>query len=364
VSTKRTNFKSNLRIIGAIASKDILDGLKNKTLLTTLVSTILIFALYMLGPKLWYGSRPPRLVVFDAGVSSMVEKMGDAAAFDLRLVSSQQDMEQYLGYEDTEVLGLVLPADIEQDITNGEQITLEGYVDHWVSDNALTEKTAFFEAQLSDLSGVPVTINSHNETVFTQPGGGFPFRLSILTVIALIFLGMNLTAQLTIEEKESKTIDTLLVSPAGASQIVIGKALAGLFYCFIVAAVMLSFNVPLITHWEVLIPAIILGALFSVALGLLLGNILNLKQQLNLWFIILLQPLVIPVFLSMLTDVLPETFFKVIQWIPTVALAKALQRGFSAEAPLETYGPALAYVAIFTLLVFGLAAWVLRRSDR
>jgi ABC-type transport system involved in multi-copper enzyme maturation permease subunit len=364
VNTKRTNFKINLRVISAIASKDILDGLKNKTLLTTLVSAFLIFALYMVGPKLWYGSRPPRLVVFDAGVSNIVEKMGGSAAFDLRLVSSQQELEEYLGYEDTEVLGLVLPADIEQVITNGEQLTLEGYVDHWVSDTVLTEKTAFFEAQLSDLSGVPVTINSHNETVFTQPGGGFPFRLSILTIIALIFLGMNLTAQLTIEEKESKTIDTLLVSPAGASEIVIGKALAGLFYCLVVVIVMLSFNIPLITHWEVLIPAIILGALFSVALGLLLGNILNIKQQLNLWFIILLQPLVIPVFLSMLTDILPEPFFKVIQWIPTVVLAKALQRGFSAQAPLEIYGPALIYVAFFTLMVFGLVAWVLRRSDR
>lgn len=175
---------------------------------------------------------------------------------------------------------------------------------------------------------------------------------------------MNLTAQLTIEEKESKTIDALLVSPAGASQIVIGKALAGLFYCFVVVIVMLAFNIPLVTHWEILIPAIILGALFSVALGLLLGSILNIKQQVSLWFIILIQPLVIPIFLSMMTDLLPENLFKVIQWIPTVALAKALQRGFSGEAPAETYGPALAYVAFSTLVLFGLVAWVLRRSDR
>lgn len=364
METIRTNSKDKLRVIWAIAYKDILDGLKNKTLLSTLVSVFLIFTLYMVGPPLWYGNRPPRLVVYDAGVSNVVEKMGDSTAFDLRLVSSQQELEEHLGYEDTEVLGLVLPADFEQDITNGKQITLEGYVDHWVSDTVLSEKTAFFEAQLSDLSGVPVTINSHSETVFTQPDGGFPFRLSIITIIALIFVGMNLTAQLTIEEKESKTIDALLVSPAGASQIVIGKALAGLFYCFVVVIVMLAFNIPLVTHWEILIPAIILGALFSVALGLLLGSILNIKQQVSLWFIILIQPLVIPIFLSMMTDLLPENLFKVIQWIPTVALAKALQRGFSGEAPAETYGPALAYVAFSTLVLFGLVAWVLRRSDR
>ena len=360
----RTNSKDKLRIIWAIAYKDILDGLRNKTILSTLFSVFLIFIIFKVGPTLWYGNRLPRLVVYDAGNSDLIEKLGDSTAFDLRPEASQRDLEIYLGYEDFEMLGLVLPADIDQHIQNDKQIVLDGFFDHWVSDSAIAEIKTFYETQLGNLVGLPVILNIHNDNVFTHQDGGFPIRISIVITIALVLIGLSVTGYLVIEEKETKTLEVLMVSPASTGQVVIGKAVTGLFYCMVVVIAILVFNTKFIIHWEVLLPAVIIGALFSVASGLWLGSILNGKQQINMWVFILVQPLLIPVFLSIMRDLLPESFLMVIRWIPTVALTEALRLGFSNQAPLEVVGPALAYVAVSALLLFGLVAWVLRRSDR
>jgi len=43
-----------------------------------------------------------------------------------------------------------------------------------------------------------------------------------------------------VEEKEKHTMEALLVSPASYSQIVLGKTIAGIFYCLTAAAVVWS----------------------------------------------------------------------------------------------------------------------------
>jgi len=364
MNTITHKFSDNLRIIRAITAKDIVDGIKNKTLISAIMTVFLLFVLYTVGPTLWYGGRPPILAVYDAGNSQLVPELENSEWLRLREMSSIEEMEYNLGLEDYALLGLVLPSDFDQTVETREQIELEGYVDHWVSDDEASEKQTYFEEHLAELIGKPVYIHVERDTVYTHADGGYPFKISLIMIVLLTMLGVMVTPHLILEEKETKTLDALLVSPASAGQVVMGKALTGLFFCLAAAFLLLAFNATLIVHWGVAILAVICGALFTIALGLLLGTIFEVKQQLGLWGFILLPPLIIPVGLGVLRDLLPEGVAGVIRWMPTVALARAFKAALSANAPLAEFGPELALIAGCAVLVLIAVAWIVRRSDR
>ena len=61
-----TRFRDNLRRVLAIASKDIVDAFRNRTILMNLVVTLVIVVLVKLAPTLW---KPGRIdiTVFELG---------------------------------------------------------------------------------------------------------------------------------------------------------------------------------------------------------------------------------------------------------------------------------------------------------
>ena len=72
--------------------------------------------------------------------------------------------------------------------------------------------------------------------------------ISLSLAVVIITIGIILVPFLMIEEKENHTIEALMVSPAIYSQIVIGKAIAGTFYCLVAAAIVLLVNYAVIAQ--------------------------------------------------------------------------------------------------------------------
>jgi ABC-2 type transport system permease protein len=309
---------------------------------------------------------PPRLALYDAGNSSLVAQMEQSTEFDLLLMSSQAEMERYLGDQTRLVQGLVLPPGFDQALKTSEQLELDGYVDHWVSDADADESRSFFEEQLTELTGKPVQIQLESNTVYTHPYGGQTVMVAFVLVFVLVILGLTLTPNLMIDEKEARTLDALLVSPASAGQVVIAKALAGLFYSLVAAAVVLAVFAVTIVHWDAAILAILTGSLLGVALGLLLGTLISVRQQLILWSSVLMVPLFIPVMLSViLPDIqAPGWVRTLVDLIPTVALSKVVRLAVAAQAPWTEVGPALALVVGCASLLLVVVTWMVRRSDR
>jgi ABC-2 type transport system permease protein len=358
-------FKAGLRVIWAITAKDIVDAIKNRTTLSTILSILFVMVAYRLLPSFENADTLPRLALYDAGESHLVADLENSFEFDLVLMASQEDMEAYVGDKDIVMLGLVLPADFDQRLVSNEAVELDGYVVHWASAAAAAEVQTFFQEQLAELAGRPVRINTAGQTVYTQKDSrGYALLAAMSVIIAITIVGISLVPHLMIEEKQTKTIDVLLVSPVSVGQVVIGKALTGLFYCLTATAVALIFNMALINQWGLAILAAICGSLFTVALGLLLGSMIEARGQLTLWAWLLLVPLLIPVFLSIMTEILPTGLITALNWIPTVALSKVLRLSFSESAPLAQFGPDLAIVLGWSAPILVAVAWVVRRSDK
>jgi ABC-2 type transport system permease protein len=366
MNATRNGLRESLRVIWAITAKDILDAIKDPKILVVLFSALAVVVLYKTEPSWLDADLPPRLALHDAGNSSLVAQLEQSTEFDLLLMPSQAEMERYLGDQTKVVQGLVLPPGFDQTVESSEQLELDGYVDHWVSDAAADESRSFFEEQLTELTGKPVKIRLESNTVYTHPYGGQTIMVAFVLVFVLTIFGLTLTPNLMIDEKEARTMEALLVSPASAGQVVIAKALAGLFYSLVAAAVVLAVFAATIAHWDVAILAVIGGSLLGVALGLLLGTVISVRQQLVLWSSVLMVPLLIPVMISViLPDIQASSQVRTfVDLIPTVALAKVIRLAVAAEAPWAEVGSALALVTGCAILLLVVVAWLVRRSDR
>lgn len=352
------------RIIWAIATKDITDALRNRTTLTVIVSVLFIIVLYQLMPEFENGDLLPRVVLYDQGSSSLVTQLEGRENLDLVEASSQDWMESYIGHRDFVALGLVLPGSFDEIVEANGPVELEGYVIHWAPEENVTELTSFFERELGNLVGRNVVISLKGNTVFTRPDSrGMPFLISIMMVLVLTMIGISLVPNLILEEKVSKTIETLMVSPAKEWQLVAGKALSGAFYCFVALAIAFAFNTALITHWWLAVLVGIIGSFFAVSLGLLLGSAIEIRQQLMLlaWPILII--LLVPVFLSLLTEILPGNVLAILAWVPTVALSRAFRVSFTERALLSDFGLELGLVIGVTVLLLAGVVLVIRRKD-
>ncbi len=363
--SKRGGFREGVRVILAITLKDSLDAVKDRKLLPVLAAVLLMTAFFRLLPALRDGDTQA-LVVVDSGQSTVVDRWADSGQFDLNRVSSPEEMEYFLGGEETTVLGLVLPPDLDYEVTNESVIELKGYVDHWVSDSDAQEVRSFFEAQLTALTGRPLRIQVNNDVVYTHPRGLQPVTTSFLMVYALVIVGLMVAPNLMIEEKELKTMDALLISPASAGQIVIAKAITGLLYCLIAGGLVLAVNAALIVHWGIAIAAVMSGSLFTVSVGLLLGSALNSRQQLIMWSAVLMFPLFIPVIASEILPDLkaPALVQQTVSLMPTVAVAEAVRWALSGSVPWAEIGVGLTVTAACAAPFLAVVAWICRRSDK
>jgi hypothetical protein len=364
----RANGRASWRIIWAIAAKDVVDARKNKAILQIVATVLVMIAFYRLIPVVTHPADVPTLHLYDAGDSLLAVQLENSPNLDVTRRSSRQDVDVFLVMGGAPELGLVIPAGVDQALEAGGTIQLDGYVQHWVGDAEAKELGAKVEREIAALyprGGPAVRINLDGHKVYPQPNSAGPGLWAALTlVMALSMLGLSLVPTLMLEEKRTKTLDALMISPANNWHVVLGKAAAGLVYCMAGFAVVLAFNAFLISQWGVAVFASVSGAVMAVALGLLLGTSFETRQSLGMWVLVLTLVLILPVVVAGMAMDLPETLNHALRWFPTVALSRLFQLSFSNTASPAEYGLDLALVIGFTACVLAGVAWRVSRLDR
>ena len=90
---------------------------------------------------------------------------------------------------------------------------------------------------------------------------------------------------LMMAEKRKKTLDALQVSPASNAQVVMGKALAGLFYVLLGGGLFFALNWAYITNGGLALLAFALCAMFSIGVALVMGSFVQSRQQMAIWML-------------------------------------------------------------------------------
>lgn len=363
---KVKNLSDNLRIMWAIAAKDIVDAIKNKTTISIIVGVAFLMLSGQALPLLLKLKSIPSVVVYDAGESGLVAELKKSDDLGLRAARSQQEMQDAVGAAASPLLGLAIPANFDQTLETGGPVELAGYFVHWISPADAAEVEIFFEEKLTQVVGKQVRINTKGRAVYPVPdGGGHPFMVAMSLVTAILTICGAIVPFLMIEEKETHTLDALLVSPASIGQVVAGKATAGTFYGLTAAGVVFAFNLRMVAHWEVALLAALCGTLFAVAVGLLLGSLFDNPGSMNLWFGAALVVLLMPMFLvNTLGANAPAILRTIMSWIPSVLLIKVILISFSGSVPWGEVLTNLGAILGCTGLLLALVVWRVRRSDR
>jgi len=365
-SDMMNTFKVKLRVIGAIASKDLIDAFKNRNILGLLLTVFMIVALYRYLPEFESKENLPRLVVYDRGDSAWIARWDANPDYDLIATESQAEMDRYVSDTDLDMLGLILPQDFDQRIERGGGVTLDGYVIHWASDEAVDSISSFFGNQLSESVKQPVDLDLEGHTLYTQMDSrGYAFMTSLAVLLALSMGGMYIIPHLMFEEKQTRTIDSLMVSPATQVEILISKVLTGGTISILAGVLAFAVNAVLVTQWWMAILACLSGALFFVSVGLLVGIVLENRQQLALWGFLLMFAMIVP---GLLVTTL-ETFLKaeiltILRLTPSLAFINLVRAAFTNPVPIRLVGMNLALLLGWAAVLYLVILFVLRRKDR
>ena len=360
------SIRSFLRIVWAIARKDIVDAIKNKTVLSVLGSVVFTVAMYKFLPYLDRDGGLPNLLLYDAGQSALTVQLEESPQLKLYTYDTQEQMERVLTRADDFELGLVFPADLDRRIAAGERVKLQGYAAYWIDEAKTDELRQTFEDELSFYAGTPVTIGAELHKLYPQdpavPGSGF--MVSMAVVLVLTMVGVLMVVHLMLEEKQTQTLDALLVSPASPLQMILGKAVTGVVYCAIGVVAVYAVNPAYVTHWGLALCAGLCGALFTVGLGLWLGTLFESRQQLTLWGFLLMNVLLLPMFLVVMADLLPPVAVGIMQWVPTSVTAWLVRASFPARVPVGQVLVRLGYVLAWAVAALTIGARRVRRLER
>jgi ABC-2 type transport system permease protein len=362
----------HIRSILAVARKDALDILANKSTLIGLLSLIAVAVLFRIISTL-LGAHTTEVLIYDPGDSG-IEKVisSEFTSAHFTPSSSPGDVSATFGPDGAHrstsyALGLVVPADFVGTLRSGGHPQINLYVNGDQVNNTDREILVQLLTNYARSIVTPqparialATINPSTSTPVGDLGG-----IYAATAIVMSFLtGLSIIANLLVEEKEKKTLRMLMVSPATFTDVVLGKLLVGLGYQLLLSLVIASMLKGFGGNIPVLLLFIVLGACFSLALGLLLGSVFQSTSAvggfIGVLSLLYVAPSIFVGVLGLLLQGSPVT--QAIKALPTYYMA---QGTYDAVQNLSTSGSVLlngGIVLASTVIVLAIAVWALRRQ--
>ena len=353
--------KLNLNSIWVIGLKDISDALRNKG---TLINILIVIGMVIF---FWWGATPrpfdKRIDVayFDEGNSSLptrTETIGGDYQFRFYEVDSAEEISTSMGYKE---IGILIPADFDQTLVSGETAVLTGYT-MWVFRNSVAEMESKYSELFSQLLGGSVEVRIGENVIVPEPGVHYN-TVNFQVIWAVFFMALMVVPQLMLEEKATKTMDALMVSPVSPGELVAGKAVASLFYMLISGGLYLALNHAYVVNWWLTLLAFFCTALFSICLALFFSGLVKNPQTIGILILPVIAIFVLPAMFQHEPFLAPglRGIFGV---IPTSAMVEVMGFSFSSSAPLNELLTDLAIILVSIVLLYAGVVWQVRRSDR
>lgn len=348
------------RIVLALAAKDIVDALKNKTTLTIILGLVLMMLTVQALPLLLKLDDRPRIAIFDAARTTAADELRRERTIQVLEMRSAEAAQDAAREASGPLLAVILPAGWPN---AAGPLVLDGYLAHWVPSGKGQSVTTEAQRALGTVTGRTVAI----QTTTVYPGlanGGHTIMVALGMILAAVLITTILVPHLILEEKKTHTLDLLRVSPASMNQVLLGKALAGTVYGLAAAAVLLAFNFSLVNLWGLLIPSVLAIILFGVGMGLLVGGLAESEGALQGWVGLLAIAVMFPLVLSFASDNrLPDWLQQLRLWLPTTAAYDLVRLSFGQSASPAEVWPRLAAVLVAVVVVYAAAAWRLQAHE-
>ena len=180
-------MNETLRIIWAITRKDIVDGLKNKTTVSVVVISLLMVIFFRYVPSVMGEGASSNLLVYDAGSFSLwteLEQNPESKVYGPYPTRESLEYDLIRGF--VPELGIVLPADLDEQLEIGGEVVLQAYVMHWLGPTRAAALVEEAQNLFSSVTGQSVRITIDGNVVYSQADQlGFALICSLGLVIGI-----------------------------------------------------------------------------------------------------------------------------------------------------------------------------------
>ncbi len=289
----------NLKRAGALLGKELLHGPRSYIFVMAIIMPLAVSLLVNLLLGTFLSEKPALGITGDTG-SGFVKELEGIEAIEVSLYRDDAALQRAVerGAAD---MGIMIPDGLDTAIGSGGEARLQGYT--WGESLAkarLTITTAVNDAARS-LAGLEAPVTVRSVTLGDEASMPWSDRLLPFIVMMAVFLGgLMIPATSIITEKNKKTINAVLVTPATIADVFAAKGALGLLVSLFMGILILVINQSFGTHPLLLVLLVGMGGLMATELGLLLGTIVkDFATLFSIWKtagIILFAPVIIYLF--------------------------------------------------------------------
>lgn len=352
---------ATLRIIRTVAIKDILDSLRNRVTLMVILGVFSVALTAQIFPLLLQTQNITIVEVYDAGASQALYALGEVERLRVSRLRNPEELVKAAQDGNASTISVALPEDLDARLAAGDPLNLQANMVFWAAASRRgQELSARLAGELSQAWGVPVTLNVTPVYPLSTTGGHFGMVINGL-VVAVFGISAILVPILLLEERETRTLDAMLLSPARGWQVIAGKALAGMIYGLVTAGILLFFNRHLVLHWNWVLAGTLVMIVLSTGIGLLLGLMAQDQQGVNAWVSLVFAAGFLPVVILSLGLKVPIWLGRLLAFIPTSAYGYLLQAGLVVDVPASQVLLWLGVLLAWTVLAYALLVVRMRR---
>lgn len=365
----------NIRSIFAIARKDALDVVSNKATLVMLLTPFFLALIFLLIDVL-LSNHTTNVLVYNPGKSG-IEQIVDHESSGIKVtyVNSPDQVTAAFGPNGSKKdspyeLGLIVPPNFDADLRAGQHPQLTIYINgNDISNeqsllllNALNNYTRGAVNPQSPATIAEATVNPPSPTTNLFQVIGQVYAVAVL--LGSLVIGSGLVPHLLVEEKEKKTLRMLMASPASFADVIVAKLLVGLFYQFLLALVAVAIMGGFGDQILLLLLFILLGSLFSVATGLLIGSLVNTTGAVQAFCGVMSFLYILPLFFvgPFAQLVGSSAFNQIIKILPTYYIADGAANAITTISMLSTTLVDMSVIIGFIIALSLLSLYELRRQ--
>jgi ABC-2 type transport system permease protein len=362
------------RIILAIARKDALDLWLNKATLGGLLAPIVLSLVYLLIGKV-VGSTTTNILVYNPGNSKVAQVVNAFQNIQVTQAGSSEEVSTTFSSIAPKgathySAGLVVPTGFDASLAAGQRPQLQLFFD---GKTVNTQTQVLVEAAIinycrtvsSPTPPVDLVTSVINQPTNTNSGVALTKFYASLILLVSLMVGITFMPQLLIEEKEKKTLRMLMVSPASFADMLFGKLIIVLIYQFILTGVVMAIQDAFTGQVGMVVLYALLGGIFSLSLGLLLGSLFNTVSASSAAVgPVAIIFIIAGIFVGPLGDMLSSSpVTRIVHFLPTYYIAEGVWNATNSLGTLSSNLLDVGVVLGTTIVLLAVAAWALRRQS-
>ncbi len=365
------------RIILAVARKDAIDILLNKSALFNLLLPIFLSVMFWFISSVISSPQSNSVLVYNPGGSSVDQVVLKAfSSSKLVQANSAAEVSSAFGPDGSHkksdyVAGLIVPDHFESDLRAGKYPALSLFIN---GDKVGAQASGLIQAAVNNYSWVRANpqppVQLQMATINPPTSSSFSLNISDLYISMMLLVsfmvGLVFVPQLLIEEKEKKTLRMLMVTPASFGDVVIGKLLIVLVYQVILTGIVLSIQGGFTGQVSMVLLFALLGACFSLAIGLLMGSVFdNAGTAGGIGGIIMMVYVLSGLFSGGLgTYMLGNSpVLQVFKYLPTTYIADGAYNALVNQGSLASNLLDISVLVGSTIVILAVSIWLLRRQS-